>query len=244
MKNNHQRQGLFIAAIAGVGLLLYSILFTIPVVGQENEQMPTNGDPIAAGYLSEIEFYKQQLESKDLSEADRRSLEAKLAYAQREATQRANDLRAMEIELTSGIRETIIAQETLSPRPTWTASPRFVGLWQETVIPQDNRYTEGYILAALWVGVYEGRYFTVYSGALYSDPTQGMVTVRTEKPFTFNEILSPYKTGALKIISEKNMVLTLETEKKETLYFDVLNQRFVGSPEDVEPTPTPARAYP
>jgi len=247
MKKNEQL-GLFIAAMVGIGLLLYSLLMTIPAAGRDVAQTPTNSDPIAARNLSEIEFYKKQLENKDLSEADRNSLKAKLMYAQREATQRVINLREIEIQETSGIRETIIAQQTRSPRPVSTDSPRFTGLWQETEIPPNGRYTVGTILTSLWFGENAGRYYRIYSGALFSDPTQGTILVQIDKPFSFYKILAPNRTGGLKIISEKNKVLTLETEMKEILYFDVLTLHFVNSLEEAMQsgrlTPTPLKAYP
>lgn len=106
--------------------------------------------------------------------------------------------------------------------------------------PMPKRATDC-ILTNSWVKTVGKDTYMVYGGALINDPSQGLVYVESPHKFDFHKILSPVKSGALKIISDTNLVLTLQSEKGDLIYFDAQKEQFI---ENTNMLASPAIAYP
>jgi len=95
------------------------------------------------------------------------------------------------------------------------------------------------IIQNLWRNVVNenGDWMSVYAGSMYTEPTQGLVIVSGQAPD--QTYLTPTKAGALRIVAEQNLRLTLVSTDGTTFYFDILGQRFVDSLTELAPTVTP-----
>jgi len=108
------------------------------------------------------------------------------------------------------------------------------GGWDVFRYPSDD-----VIIQNMWRGALNatGDWANVYAGSMYTDPTQGLVLVMADGPV--QTYLTPVRTGALRIVAEQNLRLTLVSTDGTTFYFDILGQRFVDSLTELAPTVTP-----
>ena len=126
-----------------------------------------------------------------------------------------------------------------TPIPIRTAAPRpspVLGIYNGCADP-DPYYT----YRSCWAGRQDNEYLFVSSGALKSEPAQGMVRVYTttleqrtrgpEQTYT-----TPLKAGLVLIISSISQRLTLQAEDGTLFYFDVPTRQWV--------TPLPRRPFP
>jgi hypothetical protein len=92
-----------------------------------------------------------------------------------------------------------------------------------------------------WGGIIDEYPFTLYAGALQSDPDQGLVYLVTHIPGVkgFERFLTPSKHGALRVVSQQNNRLTLIATDETVFYFDVPARQYVASLTEVVPSVTP-----
>ena len=91
-----------------------------------------------------------------------------------------------------------------------------------------------------WSGIVDGQHFTLYAGALQSDPEQGVVFMITESLSTFEQFVSPSKHGVLRALDEQNDRVILIALDGTMFYFDVPTRQFVDSLNGVAPSVTPS----
>jgi hypothetical protein len=93
----------------------------------------------------------------------------------------------------------------------------------------------------VWVGLVDGNEADVTAGALLDDPEQGAIylVVSIPRGGVMEQILTPTKHGAVRVVSEQNNRLTLVSTDGTTYYFDVPARRFVNSLTEVVPSATP-----
>lgn len=81
-----------------------------------------------------------------------------------------------------------------------------------------------------WHRVVNGQHVVVYAGSLGEDPNQGVLFVMTIsldlKSVSGERYLAPTKSGALQIMSEENLNLTLDTTRGKRYTFDVRARRY------------------
>ena len=93
-----------------------------------------------------------------------------------------------------------------------------------------------------WGGFIDGHRFTLYAGALQSNPDQGVVYMVTSLPGgkLFEQYVTPSKQGALRVVSEQNNRLALVALDDTMFYFDIPTRQFVDSLTGVAPSVTPS----
>lgn len=152
------------------------------------------------------------------------------------------------------------------------ATERASGNFMNRIIPSPNAPTEPYIpypteifagnfaaimkgmgsgdnIENVWRGHFLGQDVSVYAGADPNDVSQGVLDIQNILPYSLNwsylRILSPVKTGSLKIQSVDGVRLTITTKGDDILYFDVASQSFIRSLNAVSPaTKTPLQPKP
>lgn len=144
---------------------------------------------------------------------------------------------------------------TSSPEPNWgatlevrlTSEPiptvaRIIGICDcvDTGLAQ-----MGYDLKNSWQMQIGGVWTHVQAGASASDPQQGIVIVTREiqNSISGGFYNTPTKSGAVRIVSEQNNRLTLQTDSGQVYYFDVPGQTFMPSLTQVAPTVTPGPTF-
>ena len=82
-----------------------------------------------------------------------------------------------------------------------------------------------------WGGFIDGYRFTLYAGALQSDPNQGVVGLVISLPNrkNFSQFEPPSKHGALRVVSELNNRLNLISSDGTVFFFDLPTRQFVAS---------------
>jgi hypothetical protein len=90
-----------------------------------------------------------------------------------------------------------------------------------------------------WKKTYPDRDYRVVAGGLTSDPSQGLVIVADSIRIFFNIILTPRRSGAVRIVAERGPYLELAAENGDVFYFDPLGERFVESLRSPTLTPQP-----
>lgn len=234
---------------AGVGLsvilLAFLTLFESEVVspgialGQQPYPPPSrNLSPLE----EDIRLYQAMLARK-LDPQMRRSLEEKLAIAQRLATQAAMGTENPVPKKHLGV---YISDVTNPP-------PR-LGIIEgqgQTIRPSEAR------ISNRWIGKVGNGYVVVFAGAPTEDPTQGIIyvmRVSDEDGTHWERILPPVQTGMLSIVEEGKGYLLLRSAKGLRLRFDVRTLGFTeiidqnGRIIQTTPIPTvvgtPAIPYP
>ena len=93
-----------------------------------------------------------------------------------------------------------------------------------------------------WGGFIDGYRFTLYAGALQSDPNQGVVGLVISLPNgkRFSQFATPSKHGALHVVNELNNRLNLISSDGTAFYFDLPTRQFVTSLTEVAPSVTPS----
>lgn len=93
-----------------------------------------------------------------------------------------------------------------------------------------------------WGGFIDGYRFTLYAGALQSDPNQGVVGLVISLPNgkRFSQFATSSKHGALRVVSELNNRLNLISSDGTVFYFDLPTRQFVTSLTEVAPSVTPS----
>jgi hypothetical protein len=90
-----------------------------------------------------------------------------------------------------------------------------------------------------WKGMLNGRFVFVFAGAWVSDPNQGFLAVYSARRPVWGYYPTATKSGALRIMEEKDDVLVIQSARGEVFYFNVLLQQYVTSLEKDAPTITP-----
>lgn len=120
--------------------------------------------------------------------------------------------------------------------------PRPTGIFDNT---DPSFLAQGYAIQNSWQQNVSGAWLQAYAGNLVNDPSQGVVLVVLAWPNRpqGRPILTPTKSGSVKIVAEHNNRLTLQADDGTVFYFDVLGMTFTPSLTEVVPTVTPLPPY-
>ena len=222
---NRKIQAILIISVLGLAFLIWGSV-SAAIGNYAKTQVPIDPDADML-HLLQTEMANPSI-SIDVKNADRPRLEEILMVE----TQRAGAISKQQLGLQ--------ANSTPFPMPsgpfgTWKASD---GINNNPPIPM---HTSDAVLKNSWVKTIGNDTFLVYAGVLADDPSQGLVYVKSPNAVSFHKILSPVKTGALKIISYTNLVLTLQSEKGDLIYFDAQKEQFS---QNTNMPDSPATAYP
>lgn len=93
-----------------------------------------------------------------------------------------------------------------------------------------------------WAGIIDGYRFTLYAGALQSDPNQGVVGLVNSLPNgkRFSQFETPSRHGAIHVVNELNNRIELISSDGTIFYFDLPTYQFVTSLTEVAPSVTPS----
>ena len=222
---NRKFQAIIIISVLGLALLIWSSV-SAAIGINANTQVPI--DP----YAKIIHAYQTDMADPSMDATAKAAMTHKFSGFLAEATQRAEGL------------STIQSGSPLNSTPFPTATTYVYrgfkapdGISNNPVIP---KRATNYKFTNSWVKTIGNDTFLVYAGALLTDPSQGLVYVEGPS-LSFNTILSPVKSGALKIVSYSNLTLTLQSEKGDLLYFDAQKEQFI---QNNNMPNSPATAYP
>lgn len=201
---------------------------------QLTQANPTSGHPYPTPSISyiasvedEIKTYREMLNG-DLDEQTRRSIEEKLAMAERVATEQAKGQPAPK-------------NPNQTPELIPVTDPPFqtgifegqAGEFKPSQAKIQNR----------WQGIVNGDYVIVFAGSLANDSEQGIVYIQQissdKRSTTWTSYPTPEKSGAVHIVQAETFRLVLNTDGGNTLYFDVPAQRYVSSLTEIVPTVIP-----
>jgi len=222
---NRKIQAILTIVVLGLAFLIWSNV-SVAIGNNTKTQVPLDPDADIL-HLLQTEMANPSINA-SVKNADRARLEELLMVE----TQRAEAISKQQLGLQ--------ANSTPFPTPsgpfgTWKASD---GINNNPPIPM---HTSDGVLKNSWVKTIGNDTYLVYAGVLADDPSQGIVYVKGPHAVSFHKILSPVKSGALKIISYTNLVLTLQSEKGDLIYFDAQKEQFI---ENANTPISPATAYP
>ncbi|MEJ2601007.1 MAG: hypothetical protein P8Z00_21930 [Anaerolineales bacterium] len=129
----------------------------------------------------------------------------------------------------------------ITPSPTLPITPFPTGIINSNIKQKASGKLLGLDTQNVWVGLVAGNEADVTAGALLSDPEQGAIylVVSIPRDGVMEQILTPTKHGAVRVVSEQHNRLTLVSNDGTVYYFDVPARRFVGSLTEVVPRATP-----
>lgn len=212
-------------------LVAFLILFDKPLnldTASSQPYPPPMSDDVAS---NEIRTYQKMLEG-NLDEQMRKSIEEKLAIAERVATQFAKGQQI---------------QDWPEKTPQFiqvTDGPAITGIFEgqgQEIRPSVAVINNG------WAGFVQDLYILVFAGSLVDDPTQGVLYVlkisddRTRSEWS--RYLTPSKNGSLRIVREENSRLLLSSDLGSPYYFDIPGMQFASSMTEVIPTITPGFSF-
>lgn len=124
--------------------------------------------------------------------------------------------------------ETPIRPKPLTPRGPGPAVPSDAD-WPQGIFDDGEFPSPDYRFVNRWTGTVGDRHVTVYAGAYAADPSRGLVLVmavsRDLKAVEAREYPAP-GGGALRIVAEGDLRLSLVSVNGARLEFDVLSRRF------------------
>lgn len=143
--------------------------------------------------------------------------------------------------------QALVAETTPASPPilaTYTAAPFQSGIFPNSTGPIVPTFAS----SSQWQGMIQGEEVVVYAGAK-KDPTLATpilpigavyVVVRAVTLQLRNEAEydAPNETGALTVVAEDNLRLTLRGDRGVTLYFDIPSRQFIDSLDSEAPGPT------
>lgn len=97
----------------------------------------------------------------------------------------------------------------------------------------ESPFLRSFTFTNRWQGVVDNQRMIAYAGYTKSDPLQGVVLI-WESAFdlsnSFDTVhFSPVKDGALRIVAEDDLRLTLKTQNDQFLYFDIPSRQYIDS---------------
>ncbi len=225
MLRNRKISSILLVVFLGLAFVIWSNVYAA-IGNNAKTQVPIDPDADML-HLLQTEMANPSI-SNDVKNADRPRLEEILSVE----TQRAEAISRQQLGLQ--------ANSTPFPTPSgpfgiWRASD---GINNNPPIPM---HTSDAVLKNSWVKTIGNDTYLVYAGVLADDPSQGLVYVKSSDAVSFHKILSPVKSGALKIIGNTNLVLTLQSEKGNIIYFDAQKEQFIQNKINLT---LPATAYP
>ena len=227
-------------------MLFVGLLFVIIIILGLNYYKEVSGQGID-DYQTYIEKFEKELDNPNLSMDDRLSLEIKLKIAKLEATRQAYRFvdKRTPIDIPRG---------TMTPLSSSPAATLADGIDNDPLVPRPlPRYEKSSKILNAWRKHTPDHYYLVYAGCITDDPKQGMVLVFQPSILSFNQYLTPKKSGAVRIIEEHGFYLVLRAENGDIYYFDAFGERFIDSLDVSTITPplnrmsveiTPGTAYP
>lgn len=166
-----------------------------------------------------INEFQSRIKNDNLNIKEKEALLQKFEPMIIEATQRADALKQNAI--------TPLIKRTPFATPTQGSEIKISdGINNRPIIP---RYSSDFILINSWAKTIGNKTYLVYAGALAKDTSQGLVYMQSPQSFGFKIIFSPLKNGLLTAISSNNLILTLETENGDLVFFDAEKEQFVDS---------------
>lgn len=115
------------------------------------------------------------------------------------------------------------------PTPIATEAPWPLGVVEDGESP----FSASFVFTNRWQGVVDNQRMIAYAGYAKSDPLQGIILLWEGAFDPSNSVdtvyFSPAKDGALQIVAEDNLRLTLKTANDQLLYFDIPSRQFVDS---------------
>ena len=231
-KPNRYRQWLVAAVTILIFLGSLFLIQSLHIKPSSGEPYPPPGNSFITSLEDEINHYRQVLAENNIDEQTRRSIEEKLAIAERIATRVSHPFATVDP------RETpqLIPVED-SPFPT--------GIFEgggDTFRPNMA------VMLNRWHGIVNGVPTIVFAGYPTDDPEQGVVFIMRmsgeRKSVSWSNYPTPVRSGPVRILSAEGYRLILSTEAGDILYFDVPGDRFVSSLSEVVPTITPQPTKP
>lgn len=236
--NNRLGIALIISFIVVVGLFFSQS----PAIATFVKPTPTLEDPVLRAMAGEMAYYDEQLQKENLEPEDQKKLEAERKYAARQATERADYLQTPE-DVQWAVKQTVIAEITMEPTPTFGREKKKVGLRD---IDVDFPWVGEADFSTLWTEPVGDGYVKFFAGQLKKDPEQGILVIYDESARTVQRFYSPAKGGGLRIVDVKNGKIELKTKKEKKLFFDYKEKKFAdenGMILEAAATPnTPANA--
>lgn len=168
-------------------------------------------------YIEQIKAYQVELQKTDLSSETRNLIEEKLTTISIMATQRAEGkvnqtTRQVSSQATPTIEEASFKlPDGIDNHPSIPIS--------ESVVTVLNS----------WRKTTESRYYLVYAGFLTQDSRQGIILVLHPSTHEFMQYNTPDISGGVRVIEEKDTILTLQSAKGVLFYFDVSRELFIDS---------------
>lgn len=130
------------------------------------------------------------------------------------------------------------------PESTEELPPRPAGILEDEPAPF---HSFEFMLSNQWQGTISGQWVHVFAGADGQDASQGLIFLMIEKTDMLLRLPTEVKEGAVRILAEENLRLTLQTEAGTLLYFDIPARQFAADLEEelppaeipplIEPTP-------
>jgi hypothetical protein len=115
------------------------------------------------------------------------------------------------------------------PTPAATEAPWPLGIVEDGESP----FSASFVFKNRWQGIVDNQRLIAYAGYTKSDPLQGVILIWEGAFDPSNSIdtlyFSPVKDGALQIVAENDLRLTLKTENDQVLYFDIPSRQYVDS---------------
>ncbi len=195
-----------------VALVLLAVMFMASAnaaAGKQPEQAPT---PIPANL--QVEQMRTALQGEGLSEAARRSLQEKLAMAERMAAEQAVGAQLPR-------RDKVAPPLPAAALESWPA-PVQEGIFEGS---QGLIRPSSADIRNVWQGERNGVLLQVFAGSLPDDPAQGIVVVVQASPEEMGRktewIRPPVETGALQIIEARESLLIMTGQDGTSLTFNL-----------------------
>jgi len=176
--------------------------------------------PVAATFYQDpqwVEGMRQQMQRTDLNPEQRRGIEEKLWMMDQEAI----------LAATAAVMPTLVPSGPPTPNP-----------FEPTLPPLPRGILEGggdsfsssdFIVQNMWQDQIDGIWVMIHAGANGDDHTQGALSVVWRLPTGIQggRYPTPQKSGSIRIIAVKNMLVSVVAQDGSTYTFDLTKQTWV-----------------
>jgi hypothetical protein len=231
-------------------ILFIGIVVVIIVMGFSIKKLvAANPNPTEDWRMNDVLALELELQNANLTDEDRKSLEAKLQALYYQITLQAegvNQLTKLPTQAEAALQAMVKPSLTIEEK-------RNTGIIENPSVPFS---TTDFVINNAWQEYIKGNYIIVYAGSMAKDLSQGILIVCLDDKRGCRIFITPQKNGSLRIVGFNNARLIIQQENKQMdIFFDIPSLSFTesidgaittSSPTEPQITlsPSPGTSYP
>ena len=215
-------------------ILIFGLVVVVIVMGFSIKNLAlANPKPTEDWRMKDVRALEQELQNANLTDDDRKSLEAKLQALYYQITLQAEGVN----QLTKLPTQAEAALQAMAKSTLTIEEKRNTGIIENPSVPFS---AADFVINNAWQKYINGSYVIVYAGSTAKDLTQGILIVCLDSNRGCRIFMTPQKNGSVRIVGFNNARLIIQQENtKKDVFFDIPTLSFTKTIDDAITTSAP-----